>query len=94
MDISNPQCRWEKDRPADCQTPSLLERLNRDVQEKARTPYIPLGERLSNKLRPWLNPFRKNGIIIKKSQAIVKISQILAGEPEGNEQLKSESLDR
>src|ERR1700678_1164650 len=39
-----------------------------------------------------LESFRTNGI--KKTQAVFKISQILASEPSGSEQLKSETLDR
>jgi hypothetical protein len=41
-----------RDHPAETQTPSLLERLSN--QEKNKTK-LPLRERLSNKLKPWLN---------------------------------------
>src|SRR5271168_919942 len=39
--------------PVESQTPSLLERLS--PQEEIKTPRLPLLERLSSELSPWLN---------------------------------------
>ena len=74
--------------PVESWTLTLLDQFSKWLKMFRKSPPLPLQERLSIKSKP----FRVGKI--KKSQAIFQIGQILAAEPTGDDELKSNSLDR